>query len=302
MDASAAQQTRAVGVLAPRDELRLAFKVGGVVETMLVDGGDVVKRGQPLAALKRAEVEAAVAQAAEAVEKARRDLERAPAAARRRGRDRGAGRGSWHGVQRRARQPRGRALQCELRAHRRPSRRRRCCDRLAEAGELVQPASPCSMLGATDSGWVVRIGLADRDAMRVDDRRTRPKSRSTRSRGAHSRAGSRGSAPLRIGRPAPSKWRSRCSQPARASRAGSWQKSGSNSPSPRRRWRRARVVPVTALVEADGPRATVYVLDRAEQRSAAQAGRAGPDHRRAGRGHDGTRSPANRSSPMAPPG
>ncbi len=68
---------RAVGVLAPRDELRLSFKVGGVIETMAVEAGDRVRAGQTLAVLKRAEVDAAVAQATEGAAKARRDLERA---------------------------------------------------------------------------------------------------------------------------------------------------------------------------------------------------------------------------------
>ena len=68
---------RAVGVLAPRDELRLSFKVGGVIETMAVEAGDRVRAGQTLAVLKRAEVDAVVTQATEGVEKARRDLERA---------------------------------------------------------------------------------------------------------------------------------------------------------------------------------------------------------------------------------
>ena len=58
---------RAVGVLAPRDELRLSFKVGGVIETMAVEAGDRVKAGQMLAVLKRTEVDAAVAQASDSV-------------------------------------------------------------------------------------------------------------------------------------------------------------------------------------------------------------------------------------------
>ena len=72
-----AREVRAVGILAPRDEIRLAFKVGGVLDRVDVDVGDRVREGQVLAVLKRAEIDAAVSQAAEGVEKARRDLERA---------------------------------------------------------------------------------------------------------------------------------------------------------------------------------------------------------------------------------
>ena len=41
-------------------------------------------------------------------------------------------------------------------------------ERLVEGGELVQPGQPVVVLGATGSGWVVRIGLADRDAVRIE--------------------------------------------------------------------------------------------------------------------------------------
>ena len=44
----ATTQTRAVGVLAPLDEIRLAFKVGGVVDSITVDSGDVVRKGQTI--------------------------------------------------------------------------------------------------------------------------------------------------------------------------------------------------------------------------------------------------------------
>ena len=45
---------RAVGILGPRDELRLSFKTGGVVERVAVDVGDRVAAGQLQAALARA--------------------------------------------------------------------------------------------------------------------------------------------------------------------------------------------------------------------------------------------------------
>ena len=34
-------EVRAVGMLVPRDELRLSFKVGGVIERMAVDAGEI---------------------------------------------------------------------------------------------------------------------------------------------------------------------------------------------------------------------------------------------------------------------
>lgn len=160
-------QTRAVGVLAPRDEIRLAFKVGGVVDTVSVDSGDVVRKGQLLAALKRAEVDASVTQAAEAVEKARRDLERAKqlrideVATEEQVQDLttayNVARSNLQAIRFNASFARIEAPVDGI-----------VFDRMVEAGELVQPGQPVVVLGSTGSGWVVRVGLADRDAVRME--------------------------------------------------------------------------------------------------------------------------------------
>src|SRR6202020_3278758 len=39
--------------------------------------------------------------------------------------------------------------------------------KLAEANEVVQPGQTVLVLGGSNRGWVVRIGLADRDAVRM---------------------------------------------------------------------------------------------------------------------------------------
>jgi RND family efflux transporter MFP subunit len=158
---------RAVGVLAPRDEIRLAFKTGGVIDQITVEAGDRVRQGQLLAVLKRAEVDASVSQAAEAVEKARRDLERA----RRLQADEVAteeqvqnlttaysvARSNLDAVRFNARFARIEAPVEGL-----------VLQRLSEESELVQGGQPVLVLGATGAGWVVRAALADRDAVRVD--------------------------------------------------------------------------------------------------------------------------------------
>ena len=41
-------------------------------------------------------------------------------------------------------------------------------ERMVERGETVQAGQPVVVLGATGSGWVVRTALADRDAVRVE--------------------------------------------------------------------------------------------------------------------------------------
>lgn len=158
---------RAVGILGPRDELRLSFKAGGVVERVSVDVGDRVRAGQVLAVLKRAEVDAVVAQAAEAVEKSRRDLERArqlradEVATQEQVEDLttayNVARSSLEAAQFNARFASIVAPADGVVLH-----------RLAKASELVQGGQPVLVIGATGEGWVVRTALADRDAVRVN--------------------------------------------------------------------------------------------------------------------------------------
>lgn len=161
-----AQSTRAAGTLAPRDEIRLAFKVGGIVERVQVDSGETVRKGQVLAELKSTEIDATVAQAMEAAEKSRRDLERG----RRLRADEVATEEQVENLT-----TAYNVAQANLQAARFNARYARIeapadgivFERLVESGELVQPGQPVVVLGSTDSGWVVRVGLADRDIMRV---------------------------------------------------------------------------------------------------------------------------------------
>jgi RND family efflux transporter MFP subunit len=165
--APVAAQVRAVGVLAPRDEIRLAFKVGGVIDSIAVEAGDPVQRGQLLAVLKRGEIDASVAQAAEGVQKSRRDLERA---ARLRADEVTTDEQvqdltSAYNV--------ARANLDAARFNARFARIEAPADgivlaRLAQADELVQGGQPILLIGDTSTGWVVKTALADRDAVRVE--------------------------------------------------------------------------------------------------------------------------------------
>lgn len=165
--AALTHEVRAVGILAPRDELRLSFKVGGVVESVAVEPGDRVRAGDVLAVLKRTEVETAVAQAEEAVEKARRDLERArqlradEVATEEQVEDLTT---AWNVARSslRAAQFNARFARIEAPAD------GVVLQRLVRASELVQGGQPVLVLGATGKGWIVRAGLADRDAVRVN--------------------------------------------------------------------------------------------------------------------------------------
>jgi multidrug efflux system membrane fusion protein len=163
----ATSRIRAAGVLVPRDEFRLSFKVGGVLDRMLVDVGDPVQRGQTLAVLKQAEVDAAVAQAAESLEKAGRDLERA----RELQRDEVATVEQVQDLTTAYNVARANLQTARFNA--RFARIEAPSDgvvqqRLAKANELVQGGQPVLVVGATGEGWIVRTALADRDLVRVD--------------------------------------------------------------------------------------------------------------------------------------
>lgn len=258
--ATVAHQTRAMGVLAPRDEVRLAFKVGGIVERVLVDAGDTVRKGQLLAELKRAEVDAAVAQASEAAEKARRDLERG----RRLRIDEVATEEQVENLT-----TAYNVARANLQTARFNAQFARIVapadgvvfERLVEGGELVQPGQPVVVLGATGSGWVVRVALSDRDAVRVEPGamadvtfdafpgRTFP-GRVTRVGAAADRLTGTFEVEVEV-----------LPDGVRFARGlvGKVAMPLAQLPEVTAD---ATVVPVAALVEADGPRAIVYVIDR----------------------------------------
>jgi RND family efflux transporter MFP subunit len=64
------------GLFTTDDETMLSFKTGGVIERIFVKEGDAIKKGQILATLHLTEIEAQVAQAKLAFEKAKRDYKR----------------------------------------------------------------------------------------------------------------------------------------------------------------------------------------------------------------------------------
>lgn len=73
---SLANTIEVTGLLYTEDESKLSFKVGGVIESVLVSEGDYVKAGQVLATLKNTEIISQVSQVALNVQKAERDYQR----------------------------------------------------------------------------------------------------------------------------------------------------------------------------------------------------------------------------------
>ncbi|HEX7050473.1 MAG TPA: efflux RND transporter periplasmic adaptor subunit [Longimicrobiales bacterium] len=154
------------GTLGAKEEVALSFKVGGIIDRIDVDAGAVVRAGQTLAALELGEIDAAVARARSAAEQA----ERAYARARRLYAD---------SVVPLARLQDAETAAAVARAElERTLFNRRFAVVVApsdgvvlrrhkEPGELVAPGEPVLVLASRARGSVLRVGLADRDVVRV---------------------------------------------------------------------------------------------------------------------------------------
>jgi RND family efflux transporter MFP subunit len=164
--APAVETLRAVGVLAPADEVRLAFKTGGVIQSIAVEQGAPVRMGQLLATLADDEVASAVAQARAVAEQAARDLERGRALLA----DEVATREQVEELST-ANQVAAAQLRTAL-FNARHARIEAPADgivlrKLAEPDEQVAAGQPVLIVGNTSGGWIVRAALTDRDVVRV---------------------------------------------------------------------------------------------------------------------------------------
>lgn len=163
----AAPAIRTNGVLANEDEIRLSFKVGGVIRRLSVTEGEQVRKGQKLAEIEQAEIDAQVEQAAQAHEKARRDLER----------------GERLYADKVISLEQLQDLRTQLAVNQAALNSAKfnwsyaaivapydgtVLRRLAEERELVQAGTPILVLGAKHKGFVVRAGLADREIVQVE--------------------------------------------------------------------------------------------------------------------------------------
>ncbi len=161
-----ARPVLATGVLAGKEEVPLAFKVGGVIARIDVEAGDAVRAGQRMAALEMPEIGAYVEKAQAGLAKADRDLARAQALFA----DSVITRELYENAQtardvaasdlRAARFNAGTAALVAPGAG-------TVLRRLAEPGQTVGPGMPVLVYSSAGSGQVVRAGLPDRDVVRV---------------------------------------------------------------------------------------------------------------------------------------
>jgi len=154
------------GVITTRDELKLSFKVAGIVRQIAVQEGDVVRAGQQLATLELTEVNAQAEQARQLAEKAERDLNRGEKLRA----DEVISEEALEALRTQAA-----VATAALRAanfNRDFSTIEARSDgvvlrKLVEEREFVQPGQAILVVGPRAGGFIVRAGLADRDIVRL---------------------------------------------------------------------------------------------------------------------------------------
>jgi len=156
----------AVGTLAGKEEVKLSFKLGGLIEKVDVDEGATVRAGQRLATLRLPEIEAGVAQAEQGLAKAERDRTRVEAL--------------YEGKAATLEQVQNARTAVDVaraalsaasfnRAHAviEAPADGKIVRRFAEKDETVGPGSPIFVFRSARRGWVVRTGVSDRDVLRL---------------------------------------------------------------------------------------------------------------------------------------
>jgi RND family efflux transporter MFP subunit len=154
------------GIVVTKHELRLSFKLGGVIRRIYVQEVDVVKQGQRLAEIDLTEVSAQVEQARQLADKAERDLKR--------------GENLYADQVISLEQLQDLRTQSAMAAAQFKSaqfnlgystitapRDGKVLRKLAEERELVSAGAPVLVFGESDRGYVVRAALADREIVNV---------------------------------------------------------------------------------------------------------------------------------------
>ena len=154
------------GIGAFRDETRLSFKVGGVIERINVREGETVEKGQRLASLNKQDVNAAVSQASAGFEKAQRDLQRGKLLRE----QEVISKVQLDNLETAAQAARAQLSQAQFASQTAEIQAQAngvVLKRFAQTGEVVSPGQPILLLGSKSSGFVMKASLADRQAVHI---------------------------------------------------------------------------------------------------------------------------------------
>ncbi len=155
---------RACGVIASSKQMKLSFKIGGIVDKIPIEEGNQATKGQVLAELNLTEIEARLTQAEIACEKAERDLERI----RNLYRDSVAtteqlqdATSAFENASAELKIARYNLLHSSIKA---PSEGV-ILKRLVEENELVPAGKPVFVFSSSEAEHVLRVGVSDRDVL-----------------------------------------------------------------------------------------------------------------------------------------
>lgn len=157
---------RTAGKLGSKSESKLSFKTGGIIQKIMVDEGQSVRKGQLLAQLNLEEINSRVNQAELALKKAERDYGRAGNLYR----DSVATLEQFENAGTALEIARSNAsianFNLQYSTIRAPAYGK-ILKKIAESNEIIAPGHPVLLFASTGSDWVVRANLTDRDIVRV---------------------------------------------------------------------------------------------------------------------------------------
>ncbi|GAB4049167.1 efflux RND transporter periplasmic adaptor subunit [Spirosoma litoris] len=162
-----AEPVVASGLVSSAQEARLSFKIGGIINRMLVEEGQSVRKGQLLATLDLTEINAQVSQARLANEKAERDLGRVKSLYADTAATLEQLQNATTGTNV-AKQNLTIAQFNQSYAQIHSTVDGTVTRKIANAGELTSPGAPVYQISSNrPSDWVVRVGVSDKDWARL---------------------------------------------------------------------------------------------------------------------------------------
>ena len=156
----------ASGVLSSKSEMKLAFKTGGMIRRVYVQEGQSVRAGQLLAEHDLSEIDAQVRQAKLGLEKSKRDLERVKKLYADEATTLTNVQDATTGFDVATESVQVAEFNQKLSRIYAPVNGR-ILRKISEQGELITPFAPAFILGTGESAYIVNVGLADRDVVKV---------------------------------------------------------------------------------------------------------------------------------------
>ena len=156
------ESIHASGVFTTEDETYLGFKIGGIIQNILVKEGDAIKAGQLLATLNLTEIKSQVQQAQIGVEKAERDFKRAGNLYK----DSVATLEQFQNSKTALDMARQQISVLKFNqnyAEIRALKSGYVLKKLANDGQVLGPGTPILMVNGATNNWVLKVGLSDQD-------------------------------------------------------------------------------------------------------------------------------------------